>query len=98
MIAIVNKNKRNNKFLPMISLVENKEKLKKSAKKQLMEEIINNPESLKAYREIEVYKIADVNEEIEITNCKKEILFTYEELLEEIVKTLTKEQKKNETK
>lgn len=92
MIAIVNKNKINNKFLPMISLVENKEKLKKSAKKQLMEEIINNPESLKAYKEIEVYKIADVNEELEMTNCEKEILFTYEELLEEIIKTLTKEQ------
>ena len=57
MIAIVNKNKINNKFLPMISVVENKEQLKKSAKKQLMEEIINNPESLKAYKQIETYKI-----------------------------------------
>lgn len=93
MIAIVNKNKKNNKFLPMVSLAENKEQLKKLAKKQLMEEIINNPESLKAYKEIETYKIADVNEEMEMTNIKKELLFTYEELLKEIVKQLTKEQK-----
>lgn len=98
MIAIVNKNRKTNKYLPMISLVENKEKLRKSAKKQLMEEIINNPESLKAYKEIEVYKIADVNEDLEMTNCQKEKLFTYEEILEEIVKIITKEQKKNDTK
>lgn len=98
MIAIVNKNKKTNKFLPMISLVENEEKLRKSAKKQLMEEIINNPESLQAYKEIEVYKVADVNEEIEITKCNKEKLFTYKELLEDIVKIITKEQKKNESK
>lgn len=94
MIAIVNHNKKNNKFLPMISLVESKEQLKKSIKKQLMEQIINEPESLKAYKEIQVFKIADVNEEIELTNIKKEILFTYEEILKEITETLTKEIKK----
>lgn len=93
MIAIVNKNKKTGKYLPMISLTDEKT-IKKSAKKQLMEEIINNPESLRAYKEIEVYKIADVNEELEMTNCEKVILFTYEELLEEIVKQLTKESKK----
>lgn len=95
MIAIVNKNKINNKFLPMISLVENKEKLKKSAKKQLMNEIINNPESLKAYKQIETYKIADVNNEMELTECKKELLFSYEELFKEIIEQITKENEKN---
>lgn len=95
MIAIVNKNKINNKFLPMISIVENKEQLKKSAKKQLMEEIINNPESLKAYKQIETYKIANVNEEMELTDCKKELLFSYEELFKEIIEQITKENKKN---
>ena len=82
----------------MISIVENKEKLKKSAKKQIMEEIINNPESLKAYKEIEVYKIADVSEEMEITNNKHQLLFTYEEILNEIIEQITKESKTNEPK
>lgn len=95
MIAIANKNKINNKFLPMISIVENKEQLKKSAKKQLMEEIINNPESLKAYKQIETYKIADVSNEMELTDCKKELLFSYEELFKEIIEQITKENKKN---
>ena len=95
MIAIVNKNKRNNKFLPMISIIENEEKLKKSAKKQIMEEIINSPESLRAYKEIEVYKIADVDEEMEITKSEKQLLFTYEEILNEIIEQITKESKRN---
>ena len=90
MIAIVNKNKVNNKFLPLISLVKDKETLKKQCKTQLMKEIIENPNSLKAYKEIEVYKIAEVNEDMEIKSCKKELLFTYEEILNEIVEQLTK--------
>ena len=90
MIAIVNKNKLNNKFLPLISLAKDKETLKTECKKQLMKEIIDNPNSLKAYKEIEVYKIAEVNEDIDLTNCKKELLFTYEEILNEIIEQLTK--------
>ena len=90
MVAIVNKNKINNKFLPLISLVKDKKTLKKECKKQLMKEIIENPNSLKAYKEIEVYKIAEVNENIDLTNCEKELLFTYEELLNEIIEQLTK--------
>ena len=90
MIAIVNKNKVNNKFLPLISLVKDKKTTKKECKKQLMKEIIENPNSLKAYKEIEVYKIAEVNENIDLTNCEKELLFTYEELLNEIIEQLTK--------
>lgn len=93
MIAIVNKNKKNNKFLPMISLVENKEVLKKECKKQLINEILESPQSIKAYKEIEVYKIADVTESIDLKNIKKELLFTYEELLKEIIEILEKEQK-----
>ena len=90
MIAIVNKNKVNNKFLPLISIVKHRNTLKKKCKKQLTKEIIENPNSLKAYKEIEVYKIAEVNEDIDLTNCKKELLFTYEEILNEIIEQLTK--------
>ena len=90
MIAIVNKNKVNNKFLPLISLVKDRNTLKKECKKQLMKEIIENPNSLKAYKEIEVYKIAEVNEDIDLTNCKKELLFSYDEILNEIIEQLTK--------
>lgn len=96
MIAIVNKNKKNNKFLPMISLVENKEVLKKECKKQLINEILENPQSIKAYKEIQVYKIAEVSEDLELKNIKKELLFTYEELLKQIIEILNKEGKKNE--
>ena len=93
MIAIVNKNKVNNKFLPLISLVKDKETLKTECKKQLMKEIIENPNTLKAYKEIEVYKVAEVSEEMEIKECKKELLFTYEELFKEIIEQLTKGEK-----
>ena len=61
-----------------------------------MKEIIENPNSLKAYKEIEVYKVAEVSEEMDLKECKKILLFTYEELLKEIIETLTKERKKNE--
>ena len=90
MIAIVNKNKVNNKFLPLISLISDTKTLKKQCKTQLMKEIIENPKSLKAYKEIEVYKIAEINEEMELKECKKELLFTYEELFKEIIEQLTK--------
>lgn len=90
MIAIVNKNKVNNKFLPLVSLVKDTKTLKTECKKQLMKEIIENPNSLKAYKEIEVYKIAEVSEEMDIKESKKELLFTYEELFREIIEQLTK--------
>lgn len=98
MIAIVNKNKLNNKFLPMISLVNDTKTLKKQCKVQLMKEIIENPTSLKAYKEIEVYKIAEVNEEMELKECNKKLLFTYEELLKQIVEQMTEYQTKNNIK
>ena len=53
-------------------------------------EIIENPNSLKAYKEIEVYKVAEVSEEMDIKECKKILLFTYEELFKEIIEQLTK--------
>ena len=90
MIAIVNFNKKAKKYLPLISLQENEEKAKKLAKKQLINEIIEAPQSLKAYKEIEVHKIADVNEEMTLTLCEKKTIFSFEELLNEIVKELTK--------
>ena len=90
MIAIVNFNKKAKKYLPLISLMENEEKAKKLAKKQLMQEIIEEPTSLKAYKEIEVHKIADVDEEMNLTLTEKTKIFTYEELLNNIIKELTK--------
>ena len=90
MIAIVNFNKKAKKYLPLISLQENEEKAKKLAKKQLINEIIENPLSLKAYKEIEVHKIANVDEEMNLTLTEKTKIFTYEELLNEIIKELTK--------
>ena len=90
MIAIVNFNKKAKKYLPLISLQENEEKAKKLAKKQLINEIIENPLSLKAYKEIEVHKIAEVNEKFDINLCEKEPIFSYEELLNDIIKELTK--------
>lgn len=90
MIAIVNFNKKAKKYLPLISLQENEEKAKKLAKKQLINEIIENPLSLKAYKEIEVHKIAEVNEKFDINLCEKKPIFSYEELLNDIIKELTK--------
>ena len=90
MIAIVNFNKKAKKYLPLISLQENEEKAKKLAKKQLINEIIENPLSLKAYKEIEVHKIADVDEKFDIKLCEKKQIFNYEELLNDIIKELTK--------
>ena len=90
MIAIVNFNKKAKKYLPLISLQENEEKAKKLAKKQLINEIIENPLSLKAYKEIEIHKIAEVNEKFDINLCEKKQIFSYEELLNDIIKELTK--------
>lgn len=96
MIAIVNKNNINNKFLPQIALVKDTKTLKKECKKQLMTEIIENPNSLVAYKAIEVYKVAEVSEEMEIKKCDKTKLFTYEELFKEIVKEIVEQLKKGE--
>ena len=90
MIAIVNYNKTNKKYLPMISLMKDEATAKKLAKKQIMNEIIEAPQTLKAYKEISVHKIADVNDEMELTLCEKKEIFSYKKLLEEITKELTK--------
>lgn len=91
MIAIVNFNKKAKKYLPLISLQKDEETAKKMAKKQLINEIIENPLSLKAYKEIEVHKIADVNEKFDINLCEKTQIFSFEELLDEIIKGLTED-------
>lgn len=95
MFIIVNKNKQNNKFLPMLSLVEKTDELKKAVKKQIMDNILNDPESLRAYKNIETYKIAEINdEEYNIKPLeKKELLYSYEDLINEIIKILIKETK-----
>ena len=90
MIAIVNFNTENKKFLPMISLMKDETTAKKLAKKQLMNEIIEAPQTLKAYRQISVYKVAEVDEDMNINVCEKKEIFSYKKLLEEITKELTK--------
>ena len=94
MILIANKNKKRNKYLPMVSLVDEKD-LKKNAKKQIMDEIINNPESLRAYKEIETYKIAEIDENMKILKVENQLMFSYEDLLNDIVKFIVKGEEKN---
>lgn len=91
MIIIANYNKANKKWLPMISLIDDIEKTKKSIKIQIIDQIINDPISLKAYKTLEVYKIGEVDKELNITKTEKKKIVTYEELLQEIVEDLTKE-------
>ena len=89
MILIINKNELNKKFLPMISIVKNEEELKKSVKKQLITEIIENPENIRAYKDISVWKTGEVNEDFDMKLIEKEKIFTYTELLLEIIENLT---------
>lgn len=94
MIATIHKNKKNNKFLPMITIAENETKVKKVVKQQLMKEIIESPESLKAYKELEIYTIGKLNDNMEWIETKTKFLFSYEELLKEITDLIIKENKK----
>jgi len=75
----------------MVNLVNDIEKTRKSIKIQIIDQIINDPTTLKAYKTLEVYKIGEIDEELNIKKTEKEKIVTYEELLEEIVEDLTKE-------
>ena len=93
MLIIVNKNKETNKFMPLLSMVDNKEKLKKAIKKQILSQIIEEPESIRAYKKLEVWKFAEINEEFEIIEKEKEKIFSYEEILIEIIENIVESQK-----
>lgn len=91
MKIIITKNTQNDKFMPMLTLINDTEETKKAIKKQLIEQIINAPETLKAYKGLEIYTCGNVDEDMEITVEPKTKLYSYKELLEEIIKELTEE-------
>ena len=92
MIIIANKNLKNNKFLPMLSIIDDDEKkLEKEIKKQLINEIIEKPESLKAYKDIAVFKIGKIDENFNIELLEeKRLICSYEGILNDLIEDLTK--------
>ena len=76
--------------MPMLSLANNEEELKKAVKKQLISEILEDPAKLKAYKNISVWKLGETNEDFEIKIIEKEKIFNYSEILFEIIEELTK--------
>lgn len=90
MIIIINKNEQNKKFMPMLSLANNEEELKKAVKKQLISEILEDPTKLKAYKNISVWKLGETNDDFDIELVEKEKIFNYSEILFEIIDELTK--------
>ena len=95
MKLIITKNKANNKILPMVNLFdEEKEKeVKKTIKKQLIDQIINEPQALKAYKELQIIKIGNLNlENGKLEPEKEEIIIDYETVFNELIEDLTKEE------
>ena len=76
--------------------MESEEKTIKQAKKQIINEILNEPKTLQAYKNLEIHKIAEINEDMKITNNEPTKIISYEEILEEIIENLQKEQKNND--
>lgn len=93
MIIVASYSKTNKKYFPLINIMENEEKTIKQAKKQILNEILNDPKTLKAYKEIEIHKIAEINENMKITNNNPTKIKSYEEILNEIIENLEKERK-----
>lgn len=93
MEIVVTKNKKTNIFIKSLSLVNDIKQVRKEAKKQLLNEIIEHPETLVAYKDLEMYSIANINEDMEITKSEIKLMFTFKELLDEIIEQLTKEKK-----
>ena len=94
MKIIANYNKGAKKWLPSLGLVKNVEASKKEIKKQIIEQIINEPETLKAYKNLEIYEIGEIDDNLTISKTDKKLLFSYEQILNEIIDDLTKENKK----
>lgn len=93
-ILIINKDTKAEKILPQVNLIEDIEATKKAIKKQLIDSIINYPESLKAYKNLEIQQIAELDDYFNIKKSEHKKLFSYEELLNEIIDDLTKENDK----
>ena len=93
-ILVANYNKKNKKYIDNISIVSDEEKAKLSIKKQIMQQILEAPESIKAFKDLEIHKIGILKDNFEIENTKHEIFCNYEKVLEEIIETITKEIKK----
>lgn len=97
MIIITNYNKKSKTWLPMLSLINDIKETKKQIKKQIIDQIINEPETLKAYKQLEIYKVGEIDEKtMKIEKTEKELLFSYEELLNEIIEDLTEKKEKKE--
>ena len=93
-ILVANYNKKNKKYLESISIVNDEKKAKLSIKKQLMQQILEEPQSIKAFKDLEIHKIGILKDNFEIENTEHEIFCNYEKVLEEIIETITKEIKK----
>lgn len=96
-ILVANYNKKNKKYLESISIVNDEKKAKLSIKKQLMQQILEEPQSIKAFKDLEIHKIGILKDNFEIENTKHEVFCNYEKVLEEIIETITKEIKKWKT-
>ena len=94
MIIVTTYSKTNKKYFPLINIMESEEKTIKQAKKQIINEILNEPKTLQAYKNLEIHKIAEISEDMKITNNEPTKIISYEEILEEIIENLQKEQKK----
>lgn len=92
MKIIITRNTETNQTLPLLNLINNVEQTKKEIKKQLIKQIIDNPESLKAYKNLEILETGEADEKMKITAHEEpKQLFSYKEILDEIIDQLTKE-------
>ena len=96
-ILVANYNKKNKKYLESISIVNDEKKAKLSIKKQLVQQILEEPQSIKAFKDLEIHKIGILKDNFEIENTKHEVFCNYEKVLEEIIETITKEIKEWKT-
>ena len=87
-IIVANYNKVNKKYIQNLSIVTDEKKAKIAIKKQLMQQILDEPASLKAFKNLEIHKIGILKDNFEIENTKHEIFCDYEKVLNEIIDTL----------
>lgn len=94
MIIVTTYSKTNKKYFPLVNIMESEEKTIKQASKQIINEMLNDPKTLRAYRDLEIHKIADIDDNMKITNNEPKKIKSYEEIMNEIIENLQKEQKK----
>ncbi len=81
-ILIINKDTKAEKLLPQVNLTEDIETTKKAIKK-----IANKLNS----KNLEIQQIAEIDDYLNINPIEHKKIFSYEELLNEIIEGLTKE-------